>query len=82
MRCFPIKHLVENDAHGPYVTFGGVSVSIENFGTHVHGAADKRLVDLLQFRAFLVVLGESEVSDFVGFVFDENVRGFEISVND
>ncbi len=82
MGCFAIKHLVENDAHRPYVTFSGVSVSIENFGTHVHGAANKRLVDLLQLRAFLVVLGESEVSDFVGFVFHENVCGFEISVDD
>ncbi len=82
MGSFSIKHLIEDDTHGPDVTFSGVSVSIEDFRTHIHGATDKRLMDLLQFRAFLVVLGKSEVSDFVGFVFDENVGRFEVSVDD
>lgn len=79
---FSIKHLIEDDTHGPDVTFGGVSVSIEDFGTHVHGATDKRLVDLLQFRAFLIVLGESEVGNLVDFILNQNISRFKVSVDD
>lgn len=37
---FSVEHLVEDNAHGPDVAFGGVGASVEDFGAHVHGTAD------------------------------------------
>jgi hypothetical protein len=47
MRSFSVEHLVENNTHGPDVTFGGIGAAIEDLGTHVHGATNQGLVDLI-----------------------------------
>ena len=39
-------------------------------------------MDLIEFSAFLVILGESKICDFVGLVLDEDIGGFEVPVDD
>lgn len=81
MRRFSVQHLVKDDAHWPDITFGRVSISIQNFGAHVHGTTDKGLVDLFEFRTLLIILGETEVSNLVNFILNQNVGRFEVSMN-
>lgn len=82
MRSFTEKELIKDDSHGPYVTFGRISASVEDFRTHIHRTADQRLMDLLEFSTFLEELGKAKVSKFVSLVLDEDVGGFEVPVDD
>lgn len=82
MRGLAVEHLVEDDSHGPDVTLGRVGAAVEDFWAHVHGTAHQRLVDLVQLRALLVVLGEPEICDLVGLILDEDVGGLEVAMDD
>jgi hypothetical protein len=77
-----VKHLIKNDSHGPNIALGGISAAIENFRAHIHGASHQGLMYLIELSAFLIVLSESEICDFVGLIFDEDIRWFEVPVND
>ena len=77
-----VKHLIEYHSHRPNITLGGVGAAVENFRAHIHGASHEGLMNLIEFSAFLVILGESKICDFVGLVLDEDIGGLEVSVYD
>jgi hypothetical protein len=82
MRRLAVEHLIEDDSHGPDITFSGVGASVEYFRTHVHRTSHERLVDLIEFRPLLIVFGKTKIGNFVCLVLDEDVGGLEISMND
>ena len=71
-----MQHLEKYGAKRPDVVFGGVDIVLQGLGAHVEG---RSYVD-----CFLGVGGdlfsEAEVGDFDGFVLDEDVGRFEVSV--
>lgn len=82
MRCLAIKHLIEDNSHGPNITLSRVGASVEDLRAHVHRTADQRLVNLIQLCAFLIILGKAKISDLVGLILDQNIRRLEIAMND
>jgi hypothetical protein len=39
MGCLAEEHLVEYDAHGPHIAFGGVGAAVQDLRAHVHRRA-------------------------------------------
>lgn len=81
MGCFSEKHLVKYHAHRPDVALCGVGAPVKDLGTHIHGTAHQRLVNLSELSPLLIVLGKSKVSYFVGLVLDENIGRFQVPVD-
>jgi hypothetical protein len=56
--------------------------AVEDLWAHVDWATDESLEDALLGLLALVELSETEVSDLVEVVFDQNIRRFEIAMDD
>ncbi len=78
--CFPFQHLVKHDAQRPDVALVRKLVSFEDFDGSVQRAAKKS-----EFLGLIGVVDdatESKIGQFSDALFEEDVGGFDVTVDD
>jgi len=76
----PKHHLVKYNPQRPNIALGGILHPLKNLWSHVDWAAHTGFEHL---RAKVVhIFGESEISDLVDAIVDEDVGWFQVSVDD